>query len=105
LTLNGGAAENWPRVGLEAMAAGVPIVAQNAWGWQEMLQHNVSGFLCANDSELVYWLDYLAGTEFRRREIAEAGRARCEELSEPGAIIEGWWRLFRFVQSSERVAV
>jgi hypothetical protein len=105
LTLNGGAAENWPRVGLEAMAAGVPIVAQNAWGWQEMIEHNVSGFLCANDSELVYWLDYLAGTEFRRREIAEAGRVRCEELSEPGAIIEGWRRLFRFVESREAVTV
>ena len=28
LPINGGARENWPRVGLEAMAVGVPIVAQ-----------------------------------------------------------------------------
>jgi len=28
--------ENWPRVGLEAMAAGVPIVADDRGGWREM---------------------------------------------------------------------
>lgn len=34
---SGKAAENWPRVGLEAMAAGVPIVADDRGGWREML--------------------------------------------------------------------
>ena len=27
------------------MAAGVPIVAQNDWGWREMIEHGVTGFL------------------------------------------------------------
>jgi glycosyltransferase involved in cell wall biosynthesis len=34
---SGRATENWPRVGLEAMAAGVPIVADDRGGWSEML--------------------------------------------------------------------
>ncbi|MBC7338225.1 MAG: glycosyltransferase family 4 protein, partial [Clostridia bacterium] len=34
MPVNGGARENWPRVGLEAMAAGVPIVTQNQGGWR-----------------------------------------------------------------------
>lgn len=33
---SGRADENWPRVGLEAMASGVPIVADNRAGWREM---------------------------------------------------------------------
>ena len=32
MAANGGARENWPRVGLEAMASGVPLVVDNAWG-------------------------------------------------------------------------
>src|SRR5690606_21151917 len=31
LPINGGARENWPRAGLEAMALGVPVVAQKNW--------------------------------------------------------------------------
>ena len=50
--VNGGARENWPRAGLEAMAAGVPIVAQNDWGWREMIEHGVTGFLGGDDCEL-----------------------------------------------------
>lgn len=33
---SGRADENWPRVGLEAMASGVPIVADNRAGWREI---------------------------------------------------------------------
>ena len=43
LGLNGGARENWPRIGLEAMAAGVPLVAQNQWGWREMIVDGADG--------------------------------------------------------------
>ena len=43
---SGGAVENWPRVGLEAMAAGVPLVVENKGGWAEMIRHGQTGFLC-----------------------------------------------------------
>ena len=43
LPVNGGARENWPRAGLEALATGVPIVAQNLWGWREMIDHGETG--------------------------------------------------------------
>lgn len=103
LTVNGSAAENWPRVGLEAMAAGVPIVAENAWGWPEMIEHKRTGFLCADPSELSYWPAYLAHNEGERLEIAEAARAHVERLCQPGPIIDGWRRLFEYVQSREVV--
>lgn len=43
--LNGGAGENWPRSGLEAMACGVPLVVENRWGWREMVRHGETGYL------------------------------------------------------------
>ncbi len=47
----GAAAENWPRVGLEAMAAGVPLVVDAKGGWKEMVRHGQTGYLCRNENE------------------------------------------------------
>lgn len=75
--INGGARENWPRSGLEAMASGVPVVAQNDWGWQEMIEHGVTGFLGNDDCELAH---YAAGprlclliTEIPEAEVIRGG--------------------------------
>jgi glycosyltransferase involved in cell wall biosynthesis len=94
LCINGGARENWPRVGLEAMAAGVPIVTQNQWGWREMVRHGVTGFLCNGDQELAYYTAHLAYDERRRLTMAEAARAHVERLADPETILAGWQRLF-----------
>jgi len=55
----GGACENWAR-GLQAMAGGVPVVTQRQWGWCDMIEHRVTGFLGSEDCELAhsrrYWL-------------------------------------------------
>lgn len=45
LCLNGGDLENNPRVGMEAMASGVPVVADCRGGWPDMIEPGVSGFL------------------------------------------------------------
>jgi len=102
LPINGGAKENWPRVGLEAMAAGVPIVAQNEWGWREMIEHGITGYLGSdasggNDGELKFYAALLAYDETLRMQIAEAARARVEQLADPGPITDDWNRLFETV--------
>lgn len=95
LPVNGGARENWPRAGLEAMAAGVPIVAQNEWGWQEMIEHGVTGFLGHCDEELAHYAAMLAYDEDLRLSVAENARRRLKEvLAEPKQIWDGWKRLF-----------
>ena len=95
LPVNGGARENWPRAGLEAMAAGVPIVAQNEWGWREMIEHGVTGFLGNCDEELAHYAAMLAYNESLRLEIATNARRRLEtELANPNRIWEGWKQLF-----------
>jgi hypothetical protein len=93
--LNGSAEENWPRSGLEAMAAGVPVVAENRWGWREMIRPGETGFLCNGPGEIAETVDRLAADESLR--LAVARRARqvlVNELADPQTIWSGWRRLF-----------
>ncbi|QDT14242.1 glycosyltransferase [Alienimonas californiensis] len=100
LPVNGGARENWPRAGLEAMAAGVPIVAQDAWGWREMIEHGVTGFLGGCDEELAHYAATLAYDEPLRLRLARAARERLvEEFANPEVLAAAWLRLFQSVTS------
>lgn len=94
LPVNGGAGENWPRAGLEAMSAGVPIVTQNAWGWQEMIVNGETGFLCNNDSELAHCAACLAYDETLRLEIAKNARQAVEEFCNPVTLWDSWQKVF-----------
>jgi glycosyltransferase involved in cell wall biosynthesis len=93
VTLNGTARENWPRVGLEAMACGVPIVAPNRWGWKEMVRHEQTGFLADTDEELATYATMLAKDEELRNRTAGAARAWVEELTDPNVIWSQWERI------------
>lgn len=93
--INGGDRENWPRAGLEAMAAAVPIVTQDAWGWREMIDHGRTGFLGATDEELAHWAAVLAWDELLRLKVIKAARDRLiEELADPVTIWAGWRKIF-----------
>ncbi len=105
LPVNGGARENWPRAGLEAMAAGVPVVAQNEWGWREMIDHGVTGFLGSGDEELAHHAASLAYDEELRMRIVHAARAKLvREFANPDVLAAAWLRLFDSVTTARRVA-
>jgi glycosyltransferase involved in cell wall biosynthesis len=91
---NAGAVENWPRVGLEAMAAGVPLVVENKGGWREMICHGRTGFLCNNDEEMVKEIARLAQDPRLRCEIAcQARRAVETELADTNTLWRQWEEL------------
>lgn len=95
LPVNGGARENWPRAGLEAFAAGVPVVAQDDWGWREMIDHGRTGFRGKDDCELAHYAAMLAHDEDLRLRVVRAARERLlEELADPDSIWAGWKTLF-----------
>lgn len=103
LPVNGGARENWPRAGLEAMATGVPIVAQNDWGWREMVEHGVTGFLGSDDCELAHYAAMLAHDEKLRLKIINDARERLvAELANPERIWAAWQRLFDSLSTETR---
>jgi len=95
---NGQAVENWPRVGLEAMSAGVPVVAENRGGWLEMIRHGQTGYLCDTDDQFAYYTARLAYDEEHRREIAQQARTVLEnKLAHPETIWNQWRKVFEVV--------
>ena len=98
LPVNGGARENWPRAGLEAFATGVPVVAQNEWGWKEMIEHGVTGFLGNDDCELAHYAAVLAHDEKLRMEIVHNAYEKLKgELANPEEIWKSWNHVFESV--------
>jgi len=93
LGLNGSAKENWPRVGLEAMAHGVPVVAPNDYGWTEMLEHGTTGMLYTDMQDMVSCLSKLQRSERLRMTIAEAARNRVNQLADPVIFGDEWKNL------------
>ena len=83
--------ENWPRVGLEAMSAGVPVLADRRGGWLEMLEDRASGFLVGGPEELTELLQYLARHEDLRLEVDTRARQRVlEEFADEETLWEQW---------------
>jgi len=82
--------ENWPRVGLEAMAAGVPLVVDNRGGWREMIRHGETGFLCDSPEDFVRYASTLAADESLRLRVAQAARAAVEHFADPATIGAAW---------------
>ncbi len=90
----GGTAENWPRAGLEAMAAGVPLVVDRRGGWCEMIRHGQTGFLCDTEDDFAFHTTQLARDEPLRRRVAYQARRELEEhLAEPARLSAEWREL------------
>jgi glycosyltransferase involved in cell wall biosynthesis len=93
---NGQAVENWPRVGLEAMSAGVPLVVENRGGWPEMIRHEQTGFLCNSPEEMSYYTARLAYDEPQRQRIIHHARQSLEnEMAPMEEIGRQWEDLFQ----------
>jgi len=84
-------AENWPRVGLEAMAAGVPVIAESKGGWPEMLGD--AGVLCESVDHQAYEVARLAYDPQWRMDRILAGRSRVEDLADSDAVWSQWQTL------------
>lgn len=96
---SGGAVENWPRVGLEAMASGVPLVVENKGGWSEMIRHEQTGFLCNDEDEMVQCVTRLARNQQHRQAIVKQARHAVEsELADPETLWRQWKELFEELQ-------
>ena len=60
---------------LEARAAGVPVVAMNAGGVPDVVEHNRSGLLAGSKKEFARYLTALVADTALRRRLGEAGRS------------------------------
>jgi hypothetical protein len=86
--------ENWPRVGLEAMAAGVPLVVEAKGGWPEMTAYTAEDR--AAQTNLV------AGMAGFRNAHLTAAELSCERVlvhTDPARILGKWRDIFNELEN------
>lgn len=98
----GSATENWPRVVLEAMAVGTPVVTDRRGGVVEMIEHERTGYLCQSTEDFVNYTTMLSENEPIRMDIASRARTAIEEeLADPETIWAAWAKLFVSVMQGD----
>lgn len=75
--------EGFGRVVLEAMACGLPVVAEDRGGYRAHVSHGETGFLFTTDAEALGYLRGLATEPALRRRMGEAARAAAENIYSP----------------------
>lgn len=89
--------ENLPRIGFEAMHAGIPLVVDNRGGWKHMIEHEVTGFRCNTPQEFIYWTSRLAFEPELRSEIADAAKQWAIMASGVSVAKKSWSKFFNKV--------
>ncbi len=69
--------ETWCRAVTEAMAAGLPVVADNRGGIAEQIENGVDGFLCDDDDAFVECIHRLAADPMLRFEVGQRARQKA----------------------------
>ena len=64
--------ENWPRIGLEAMASGSVLIVDNRGGWRQRVEHGKTGWLCGSERDFIYYASKMACEPNLRDDMAEA---------------------------------
>ncbi len=90
--------DGYPRVVLEAQRAGVPVVANDAFGMREQIVDGESGFLVdlGATGQLAGRVEFLLENDEDRREHGRRGRERVASENSPSAVGE---RLEAFVRT------
>lgn len=89
--------ENWPRVGLEAMASGSVLIVDRRGGWQRMIEHGKTGFLCNGPDDFVYYASKMAYEPDVRDRMAEEAHRRGKQLAGEDASKASWKEVFEFI--------
>lgn len=86
--------ENWPRIGFEAMSSGSVLIVDNRGGWQRMVEHGKTGWLCKSPQEFIYYASKMAFEPNMRDDMAAAAKIRGEELGSLAAASASWEEVF-----------
>jgi glycosyltransferase involved in cell wall biosynthesis len=86
--------ENYPRIGFEAMSSGCVLIVDNRGGWRKQVKHGVTGWLCNNEREFIYYASKMAFEPELRKKMALAARKHCGELSSLETSMASWGSVF-----------
>ena len=88
---------------LEAMAAGVPVVATDIPGTRDLVLPGVTGYLVAvgHRAGLARWTNLLVDDAALRQRLGEAARRRAAEEFSVAAMVRGYVELYGEVMRSQ----
>jgi glycosyltransferase involved in cell wall biosynthesis len=90
----GGSRENWPRTVLESMATGVAVIAEADWALPQMIENEVTGFLCRSSEEMSFRASQLAFDEPLRHQMVHVAYASfLQEHANPERSFAAWHTL------------
>ncbi|TJY44256.1 glycosyltransferase [Cohnella pontilimi] len=102
-------AEGHPLIGLEAMAAGVPIVTFEVSGWRELLQEGRSGIFVSRspkeESVMARKIAELLNDPILRREIGKQAREFVTEHYTQSRFSQRYRELYRLIAPSETTVI
>jgi glycosyltransferase involved in cell wall biosynthesis len=89
---------------LEAMAAGIPVVATNIPGTRDLVVPNETGYLVTvgERADFARWANQLLDDPELARRLGSAGRARAAERFSAHAMIDRFAALYRELLDSKR---
>jgi len=82
--------ENWPRVCMEAMASGSVLIVDDKGGWQNMIEHGVTGWLCKHDRDFIYYSSMMAYEPEMRNKMALTALEAGRELYGKKKSVDSW---------------
>lgn len=88
--------EGLPRVVLEAMAIGMPVIATAVSGIPEVIQDNVTGFLipAGNEESLAEKLEWVLGYPKEAAEIGRRARVFVQQFFTPERYVDNYKKIF-----------
>ena len=72
------------------MASGSVLIVDNRGGWQQMIKHGETGWLCNHERDFIYYASKMAYEPNLRADMAEAARERAMELAGLEASMASW---------------
>lgn len=76
------------------MASGSVLIVDNRGGWQQMVKHGETGWLCDNQNDFIYYASKMAYEPNLRDDMAAAARDRGQWLGSLDQSIASWEEVF-----------
>ncbi|MBU2762681.1 glycosyltransferase [Acidithiobacillus caldus] len=97
--------ESYPRVVLEAMASGLPLITTPVFGIREQIRENINGLFyeAGNAEALAQALTSLIENDDQRAAFAEASKLVLESLTTYPEMVERYGQIFREARFSRRL--
>jgi len=87
--------ENYPRMGMEAMSSGSVLIVDDRGGWQEMIEHGKTGWLCKDNRDFIYYSSRMAYEKEERETMARNAKKHfVEVLNNKDKSKEDWEKIF-----------